>query len=118
MIDVLRGHAGAAAWFASLSEVPAVTGISILELLQGCQNKKDVREVESFLKPLPTVWPSLPDCERARASFAEHRLRDGVGLLDILIAATVVGNHATLVTLNVKHYRGINGLQIETPYGR
>jgi hypothetical protein len=35
-----------------------------------------------------------------------------------LIAATAIGQGATLVTFNVKHYRAIQGLSTEQPYSR
>jgi predicted nucleic acid-binding protein len=35
LIDVLRGHAPAVAWLSSLTELPSVPGIVVMELIQG-----------------------------------------------------------------------------------
>jgi predicted nucleic acid-binding protein len=38
LIDVQRGHAAALAWFASLTDLPPVPGLVVMELIQGAQN--------------------------------------------------------------------------------
>jgi predicted nucleic acid-binding protein len=45
LIDVQRGHAGALAWFASLTDLPSVPGLVVMELIQGSQNWRQVRDV-------------------------------------------------------------------------
>ncbi len=43
LIDVLRGHKPAIAWFTTLSELPSVSGFVVMELIQNCQNKQEVQ---------------------------------------------------------------------------
>jgi predicted nucleic acid-binding protein len=68
--------------------------------------------------PLPVVWPSEADCQRALTYFTSFHLTQGLGLIDSLIAACAVGQSATLCTFNVKHYRMIPGLVTAQPYVR
>ena len=118
LIDVQRGHAPALDWFASLPESPSVSGLTVMELVQGAQNARQVRDVLQLTAPLPVVWPTSADGQRALADFAAYRLSHGLGLLDALIAAVAVGLSAPLCTFNDKHYRAVPGLTTLQPYAR
>ncbi|NEP14500.1 MAG: type II toxin-antitoxin system VapC family toxin [Symploca sp. SIO2C1] len=118
LIDIQRGHAPALNWFAVLSEVPSVPGFVVMELIQGAQNKPQIRKVMQLLAPLPIVWPTEADCARALSDFTAYHLSHNVGLIDTFIAACAVGCSATLCTFNMKHYRVIPGLSMEQPYSR
>jgi hypothetical protein len=118
LIDVQRGHAPALAWFAALTDMPSVPGFVVMELIQGAENALEVRKVLKLVAPLPIVWPSEADCNRALADFAAYHLSHGLGLLDSLIAACAVGLSATLCTFNVKHYKVVPGLALAQPYTR
>ena len=118
MIDIQRGYRPALAWFASLPELPSISGFVVMELIQDAQNQQQVRRVLQLVKPLPIVWPTEADCTRALSDFTAYHLSHKVGLIDALIAACAVGHNATLCTFNVKHYRVIPGLSMEQPYSR
>ena len=117
MVDILRGYEPAKLWLASVEEI-GVSGLVAMELIQGCQNTKEQRNLENQLSEYPLYWPSLDDCNRAMKSFSSHHLSDNIGLLDALIAETAIGIDAELATFNVKHYRVIKGLQSLQPYAR
>ncbi len=118
LIDIQRSRPSAVAWFRQLSDLPAVPGYVVMELIQDAQNTGQVRQVLKLTAPLPMVWPTALDCNRALADFTTYHLSHKLGLLDALIAACALGLSATLCTFNVKHYRIIAGLQIEQPYTR
>jgi predicted nucleic acid-binding protein len=118
LIDVQRGHAPALAWFAGLAEIPSIPGLVIMELIQGARDAQQVREVLRLTAPLPIVWPTAADGQRALADFTAFHLSHGLGLLDALIAACAIGLRATLCTFNDKHYRVVPGLLTIQPYAR
>ncbi len=118
LIDIQRGHAPAMAWFQSLTELPSVPGFVVMELVQDAQNMQQVRQVLKLVAPLPVVWPTEADCNRALVDFTAYHLSHKLGLLDALIAGCAIGLSATLCTFNVKHYRMIAGLTIVQPYIR
>lgn len=118
LIDIQRGHPGATAWFASLTDLPSVPGFVVMELIQDAHNMQQVRIALRLVAPLQVVWPTETDCKKALADFTTYHLSHGVGLLDALIAACAVGLSATLCTFNVKHYKVIPGLKISQPYSR
>jgi predicted nucleic acid-binding protein len=116
LIDVQKGHPGATAWFASLSDLPGIPGFVAMELLQDAQNLKQVRDAQRLIAPFTIVWPSEADCERALADYSAFHYSHGLGLLDSLIAACAVGCGAPLYTFNVKHYRVVPSLTTVQPY--
>ena len=118
LIDIQRGHSPAVDWFKTLTELPVVPGFVVMELIQDAQNMQQVRKALKLVAPLPMVWPTEVDANRALSDFAAYHLSHGLGLLDSLIAGCAVGLSATLCIFNVKHYRVISGLTIDQPYTR
>ena len=118
LIDIQRGHPPALAWFAGLTELPAVAGFVVMELVQDARNAREVRRALKLVAPLHIVWPTEADCARALSDFTVYHLSHALGLLDALIAACAVGLSATLYTFNDKHYRSVPGLMTAQPYTR
>lgn len=118
LIDVQRGHVGALQWFSGLSDIPSVPGFVVMELVQGADNAKQVREALRLTAPLPVVWPSPADCQRALSDFTAYHLSNKLGLLDALIAACAIGLSAELCTFNARHYRVVPGLVTIQPYAK
>jgi predicted nucleic acid-binding protein len=118
LIDVQRGHPPALAWFAGLTELPAVPGIVVMDLVQDARSAQEVRQALKLVSPLRVVWPTEADCARALSDFTAYHLSHGLGLLDALIAACAVGLSATLYTFNDKHYRIVPALATAQPYTR
>lgn len=118
LIDVQRGHAPAVSWFGSLTELPAVPGLVVMELFQDARNARELRQARRFVAPFQIVWPGEMACSRALSDFAAYHLSHGLGLLDALIAACAIGQPARLLTFNVRHYRVVPGLVTVEPYKR
>jgi predicted nucleic acid-binding protein len=118
LIDLVRQHPAAAAWFASLPTLPAVCGFAALELAYGCLNAAELRAVRTFLRAFTIVWPTEEDLSRALVEYAPLHLSHGLGAMDALIAATAVGRGTPLVTLNVRHFRAVPNLTTLPPYRR
>lgn len=117
MVDILRGYEPAKKWLKTAQEI-GIPGLVAMELIQGCQNAREQKQLERSLSAYPLFWPDEDDCNRALAKFSSHHLGDNIGLLDSLIAETAIGVHAELATFNVKHYRVLKGLKIVQPYER
>lgn len=104
--------------FTALTEIPSVPGLVVTELIQGAQDARQVREAIRLTAPLPVVWPTVADCQRALTDFTAFHLSHGLLLLDALIASCAVGLSAQLCTFNDKHYRMVPGLATLQPYTR
>ncbi len=118
LIDIQRGHPPAVAWFSSLMILPAVPGFVVMELIQDARNASEVQRVLRLIAPLTIVWPTDSDCGRALTDFTMYHLSHGLGLLDAMIAACVVGRSATLYTFNIKHFGVVPNLLFQKPYVR
>lgn len=119
LIDVQRGHDPAVAWFPSLPELPSVPGFVVMELVQDARNARQVRRALRLVAPLPVIWPTVTDRNRALSGFTAYHLSHNLGfLLDALIAACAIGLSAALCTFNVRLYRVIPGLEMAQPYER
>ena len=62
LIDVQRNHAPALAWFAGLTNLPAVPGLVVMELIQDARNNTEVQTALRLVAPLRVVWPTETDC--------------------------------------------------------
>jgi predicted nucleic acid-binding protein len=89
-----------------------------MELIQGANDARQARDALRLTAPLPVVWPTTADCQKALADFTAFHLSHGLGLLDALIAAVAIGLSAELCTFNDKHYRIVPGLVTVRPYNR
>jgi hypothetical protein len=119
MVDVLRGYQPAIDWLAQASEQEiGLPGLVAMELLQGCQNAREQKDLEKLLRNFPLYWAESEDCERALKVFSAYHLSHQVGLLDALIAAAAIGYDADLATFNARHYGVIKDLRTVQPYTR
>jgi len=118
LIDVQRGYPPALEWLASLEELPSVPGLVVMELIQDALNTRQVRQALKLVSPLPVVWPTRTDCDRALSDFTAYHLSHRLGLLDSMIAACAIGLSADLCTFNLKHYQAVPGLTTTQPYLR
>jgi hypothetical protein len=118
LIDLPWGHPAAVAWFAGLPALPTVPGPVVLELVQGARDARDLRQRLAVVAPLPVAWPTAADGQRALVFLTAYRLSHGLGLVDALVAATVVGLGGRLRTFYAKHCRPIPGPVAVPPYTR
>lgn len=91
LIDLLRGYPPALAWPASLNDQSLIAGYAVFELLAGCDNAPAVRQLQRWLRPFQTNWPTASDRDRALSTFARASLSHTLGILDALIGECAVG---------------------------
>jgi predicted nucleic acid-binding protein len=85
------------------------------ELLQGVRDAKDLRQTQKLIDSLEVDFGSNSISRRAVQIMEKHVLKDGIGFLDALIAATALENEAILVTLNLKHFMCVPNLEVVSP---
>ena len=117
MIDLLRQYPPAVEWLDSLgSEEIILPGFVAMELIQGCRDKAEQRELERELHSYGVAWPSPEACNEALSVFANYYLSHGLGILDALIGQMAVSLNIDLCTFNQKHYSVIPKLNTLQPY--
>lgn len=118
LVDIRRGFAPAEQWYMGLTERPGIPGFVAMEMVAGCRDKRELQRLQTFLSGLPIIWPSEADFQRGLEHLRDYKLSHSLGLIDALIAATAIGQGATLCTFNVKHFSAVPGLVTEQPHSR
>lgn len=119
MIDFFRRYPSALGWLDDIGkEEVGLSGFVVMELIQGCQNKKEQGKLEKVLSDYQIIWPSDEVCDQALWVFARYHLSHSLGLLDALIAQAAISLGVPLCTFNEKHYACIPGLTTKQPYSK
>lgn len=92
----------------------ALSSLTFMELLQGCRNQEEARQVKAFISEniFFVIHPDEAISVRAIALLEQHAFPHGLRVVDALIAATALESGSSLATANVKHYRPIAGLHL------
>ena len=114
VIDVLRGSAPATRWLSSLDAVPVCSEVTRTEVLRGVRSAERA-PTERLLQALR--WIAVDERVSRRAGELGRRYRGshrGLGVADLLIAATALELGAEVATANLRHFPMFAGLR--TPY--
>jgi len=110
----LRGNAAAAQ---RLDDAPGfwLSAVTYMELVQGMRNKQELRQLRQALIYWQASIRHLEEGISSRAMFLveSYALSHNMPMADALIAATAMEAGVLLLTANDRHYRHIDGLEIE-----
>jgi predicted nucleic acid-binding protein len=115
LIDVSRGNAAAIKYVDGFAESWVLSQVTAMELIVGARDKRDLATIDGFLSLYPIIPLSDSIGARAYRLLKTYAKSHGLHVFDSLVAATAIEKDLTLVTLNRKHYRMIEGLQLEVP---
>ncbi len=119
LIVCLRGELAAQTWLSSVeSNDFKLPGVVAMELAIGCQTKEQLQRMENFLNTFEVIWPTADDFALAYNLLVQHRFTGGLGIPDCLIAAQALHLSATLYSFNLRHFRNVEGLQVQQPFIR
>jgi predicted nucleic acid-binding protein len=110
LIDVLRGSRAALEYLHGLQLVPACSEVTRVEVLRGLRSSERTG-AERLFQALR--WVPLDEALARRAGELARRWdrhRSGIGLADVVIAATAQQLAADLATTNVRHFPMFEGL--------
>lgn len=116
LIDILRNYKPAIDWLKTNEETLSITGFSAMELIQGCDSKIEIDEIKKFISKFKIIWLNEYSSAKSVELFAQHRLRNKIGLIDCIIAQISIENNLELHTFNIKHFKSIKELQTIQPY--
>lgn len=104
LIDVLRGHPSAVDYVLALTEVPACSEVTRVEVLRGLRSPERRSAERLFLQ---MRWLPVDEDVARLAGELGRRLRrshTGIGVADLIIAATSELAGLPLATTNVRHF--------------
>ena len=118
VINFLHGNPSAAAFIQTLTDTGAAQTHPVVaaEVYAGARNAVELRLYQDAIRAFRYVPASATDIEASIDLLLAHRLRDGVGWPDCLIAATCIRQGLPLATLNTRHFRVFKGLRLVQPY--
>jgi predicted nucleic acid-binding protein len=92
----------------------ALSSLTFMELLQGCRNQQEGRQVKAFISENISlvIHPDEIISRRAIALLEHHAFSHGLRVVDAIIAASALETASSLATANVKHYRVIAPLNL------
>ena len=90
----------------------AISVITHMELIVGCQSKQEQRILEKFLSRFEIIQLDEQISTVAVKLLREYRLSHGLMIADALIAATAINCNSHLVSKNQKDYRFIKELEL------
>ncbi|MBI4439867.1 type II toxin-antitoxin system VapC family toxin [Candidatus Woesearchaeota archaeon] len=113
-IDFFRGVPEAEEYIAENIDEIVFSAISEAELLSGkiCNDQTEREKVFHLLSQFDKIPVGNPLVQIA----GDIRRNHNISLPDAIIAASAAVNSATLVTRNLKHFKGIDKLKVEDPY--
>lgn len=115
VVDLLRGYLPAKVWIATQAQV-GVTRAVWLEIIEGAQNKNDLRYALALLRDFTLIEFTQADFEWAARMLIMFRLSHNIGTMDCLIAAPSHRLSLPLQTQNLRHFRPLLGNLAQTPY--
>ncbi len=117
LIWYLRGNTRARRFVAAIPYSDrCVSSLTYMELLQGCRDRDEVRQVQAFISHNVPILLH-PDESISRVAIdliEEHALSRGLRVVDAVIAATALQARSSLATTNRRHYRFISRLHMVT----
>ena len=117
LIDAGRGIGDAVSCLQNIERLSslAISVVTQMELVVGCQNKAELRALDRFLTRFHVIKLSEQISDIAVDLLRSYRLSHGLLIADSVIAATALSLNQPLVTKNQRDYRFIAGLQL-LPY--
>ena len=113
-IDVGRGNSIAIEYLNELEKkyTIAVCIVVQMELIGGCQNKRELHVVERFLERYEIVRINEAISDMAVELLRKYRLSHGLLIADAIIAATVLFYKEPLASKNQRDYHFIAGIDL------
>lgn len=110
----LRGSERAAEALDSLPGF-AISAVTYMELVQGLRNQRELMALRRAMVFWNAAIVHVTEAISARACFLveQHALAHSLQLADALIGATALERGEVLLTANVRHYRPIEGLEMQ-----
>ena len=93
-----------------------ISVVSYMELVQGMQNKRELMLLRKTIRNWNAKILYINEDISAKAMFfvEQHYLSNSIVIADALIGATAISNGLKLLTANIKHYKILKNIELET----
>jgi predicted nucleic acid-binding protein len=97
---------------ATITASPIISAVTQMELIVGCRNSVELRNLDRFLQSFEIVDISEEISRQAVELIHQYRLSHGLLIPDALIAASSLVTGHGLLTKNQRDYRFIEGFNL------
>ena len=108
VIDYLRHYKKSLDFINEHKNEIAISDFVEIELILGCRNKDEIRNLENFLKRFFTLKTNSEIIEMSIKVLKNHYLKNGIEAIDSIISATAFFYDIDFYTRNTKHYKNIS----------
>ncbi len=93
-----------------------ISVVSYMELVQGMKNKQELILLRKTMRNWNAKMLYINEEISAKAMFfvEQYFLSSSILLADALIGATAISNGLKLLTANIKHYKRLKNIELET----
>ena len=116
IIHLFRRNPAAQTWINTMKARSSVTTITWLEVMYGAPGKDGQAKCKAILSQFDLISLTQDDPNWAMQQMEHHRLSDGVGINDCLIASVAHRLQVPLYTHNLKHMQILVGNLAIKPY--
>ena len=115
LIWYMKGNSKANKVIESLNSF-SISVVTYMELVQGMRNKRELTLLRTALRKWNAKIFFINEDISAKAMFLveQHYLSNSLVLADALIASTAISNGVKLLTGNIKHYKVIKNIELES----
>lgn len=115
LVDSFRAYSPAVSYLGSESKI-IISFATLFELINGATDKKNLTLIKRKFSMFDII-NITPDIQNLGLELlSEYKFINGIGIIDSMIAATVLYHNLFLVTKNIRHFKGIKGLTLIEPY--
>ncbi len=119
LVDVLRGLPAARQWLESIDcDKLGVPIVVAMELVTGCRNAAELQRCLKLVNSFRLLLIDQTESEAAFEYLRSYWLSDSLGISDALVAASAAKRSVRLYSFNVRHFRAVPGLDVQSPYER
>lgn len=115
LVDYLRGVPLAVDFLDSI-ELPCISVITGMEIIQRSRNKKELEINFSFLNNFRIIEINREISKITMNLIKKYRLKYNAKILDTFIAATAINQNKKIITKNIKDFQFIKEIKIKNPY--
>jgi len=114
LIDTSRGISQAVQTLEEFDQTHtlSISVVTKLELMVGCKNKKEFKELNKFLDRFKVFHLSEDISRKTVELFQQYRLSHDVLIADMLIASTALIYELELISKNQKDFKFIDDLKL------
>jgi predicted nucleic acid-binding protein len=114
LVDFIRADQKASSFLKTLeqSSILAISSITRMELIVGCRNKAELKDLNKFLSRFDILPITEAISDQTIDLLEQYNLSHGLLIPEALIASTALVNTEEFVTKNQRDFRFIGGLRL------